>query len=153
MADNSDDSGDEINGQGRPVLHNKLWTPYKILREEQKENFFEKNSFWKVKFSNETDGGKKTYYYCNALGRLQNRCPAEICVFERKETTDNVVTKSGEHAHDDTVIVIPKTKAIIYKKIKRLLKGGMKQRQISHQIRTCAKIGIKPTENQVKMIK
>lgn len=154
----SSDEGDGLRNAEIPAIeeqiepkNKKIWRADQVLQTiEERGQYFADNSFWKIKYTNKrVAGGKKTYYYCNFLGRTKNTCSAELCVFERSDATDFILHRCCEHTHADNV-QSTKVGADVYDKIKKMREKGMTQRLISHDLRTDDNIGRAPTENQVE---
>lgn len=137
--------------QNQPRIQKKWKVDQTLQTIEDKRDYLSNNPFWKIKFANKrTEGGRKTYYYCNVLGRTENSCAAELCVFESSDTTDYVLHRFGEHTHAENEEP-KKVSADVSEKIKNMRDKGLTQRLISDSLRTDENVPRAPTENQVNL--
>lgn len=61
----------------------KMWTTsHTVENKVALDLFFREARFWRVKKKVSSNGGEKTFYYCNMAGTGQNRCPAELSAFK-----------------------------------------------------------------------
>lgn len=145
----SDNSDVEFEGIPPKKYKQKVWnTEVTLKTDDEMQQYFGANSFWKRETESKSESVTKTYFYCNASGRvLPTRCPAELCILKREATTDYVLLRASEHVHDQNLT--QKVTAQVRNKIADLLKEGHTQRMISDHLRKDANIPSKPTKNQV----
>ena len=93
--------------------------------------------------------GEKTFYYCNKEGRGANQCPAMISALKKNDACNTIFEMSGEHVHTE---MQRKMDPKVREKIAECVGNGMKQRAISHELRTNADFPVKPTKNQVSYV-
>lgn len=141
-------SSDSDEGQNEP--HNrrpKQWLPYRVLGSAHEISlFFQEESFWKVKTKVTLVVGEKTSYYCNKEGRGANKCPAMLSKLKKNDACNTIFQISGEHVHTE---MQRKLDPRVREKIAECVENGMKQRAISHELRSNADFPVKPTKNQV----
>lgn len=145
VSDGSDSDSEEVQRKSRE------WKTDRVIKNKADLNvFLIENNFWKKIRTHEVKRGTKTTYYCNVLGYLKNpdHCSAELCIFERKTTTNFLILRAGDHDHDENE-TCKEVSEYVNQKIKTFVNMGYTQRTISDKLRTSRKVLKKPTENQV----
>lgn len=121
---------------------------------EDQNQFFKREPFWKVDYRSDSQLGRRTQYYCNAVSkRKQQKCPAEILILAQSKTESNILYRNGrEHIHIDKVLKRKPVDDDVKEKIKTMYLENTKPRQISDKLRKDKNVEIKPTLSQVKCL-
>lgn len=153
MSDSENNSATSVEDDEDYQTNSKMWNTERIIdTAEELERYFSENRFWAKAVASSNKDDKKQYYYCNVNGRnLPNKCPAELCVLQKRSKTNHILLRTKEHNHAGNQS--KKITTEVRKIIKDYLEQGFKQRLISDKLRANKNIIPRPTENQVCNIK
>lgn len=143
---NNENENDEINDNNDIDDNQRNWIFEHVLEtNEEKNEYFKINSFWKIKRKNNLKSGIKTYYYCNVL---KDKCPAELSLFAKSDVNSFILMRRLEHTHANDKKSC-RMDENVFKKIEEMYALGMKKRSISHSLRNNEEVHSVPSENQV----
>lgn len=150
---NAEPNNEELEPPPKKTRRTFKWVIEKVFgSEDEVQQFFANEPFWRKETTKCLQTGKKTQFYCNQIRHTGVQCPARIYIWQATDNSLSLMRNGEEHQHDlegQTQQKIPLEPAA-YARIKELVELRQRPRMISHLIREDDRFLVKPDENQVR---
>lgn len=153
-SDHEYETDTEINKPRKKHNSNRWEIIAEFANKVEEDAFFTAEPFWKKTTTFNVLVGRKTTFYCSRVNHRKGaRCPAEMQILRRYDsTTSSLYFNNQQHVHDAEESVVPKKYACtpyVYETIKKFTVEGKKPREILHLLSLDELVVEKPNKTQV----